>query len=81
MACDNRTKVYLGYEDEYVTDKHRANINFMTNKIGGFPVSLLAFLKQIISIRVFLIESFGFQRECLIKSFESFEFFLVTFSL
>lgn len=39
MACDNRTKVYLGYEDEYVTDKHRPNINFMTNKIGGFPVS------------------------------------------
>ncbi|XP_076175391.1 programmed cell death 2 like trus isoform X2 [Ptiloglossa arizonensis] len=37
MACDNRTKVYLGYEDEYVTDKHRPNINFMTNKIGGFP--------------------------------------------
>ncbi|XP_043250407.1 programmed cell death protein 2-like [Colletes gigas] len=37
MACDNRTKVYLGYEDEYVTDKHRPSINFMTNKIGGFP--------------------------------------------
>ncbi|XP_053979457.1 programmed cell death protein 2-like [Hylaeus anthracinus] len=37
MACDNRTKVYLGYEDEYVTDKHRSSINFMTNKIGGFP--------------------------------------------
>lgn len=50
MACDNRTKVYLGYEDEYVTDKHRANINFMTNKIGGFPVSLLIFLKQSLSI-------------------------------
>ena len=30
MACDNRTKVYLGYEDEYVTDKHRPYINFMT---------------------------------------------------
>ncbi|XP_012527572.1 programmed cell death protein 2-like [Monomorium pharaonis] len=37
MACDNRTKVYLGYEDEYVTDKHRSSINFMTNKIGGHP--------------------------------------------
>ncbi|CAK9820859.1 Programmed cell death protein 2-like [Anthophora plagiata] len=37
MACDNRSRVYLGYEDEYVTDKHRPNINFMTNKIGGFP--------------------------------------------
>lgn len=29
--------MYLGYEDEYVTDKHRPSINFMTNKIGGFP--------------------------------------------
>ncbi|XP_034174091.1 programmed cell death 2 like trus [Osmia lignaria lignaria] len=37
MACDNRPKVYLGYEDEYVTDKHRPSITFMTNKIGGFP--------------------------------------------
>lgn len=43
MACDNRTKVYLGYEDEYVTDKHRPYINFMTNKIGGFPVSFFFF--------------------------------------
>lgn len=42
MACDNWTKVYLGYEDEYVTDKHRPSINFMTNKIGGFPVSCSA---------------------------------------
>lgn len=39
MACDNRTKVYLGYEDEYVADKHRSLLNFTTNKIGGHPVS------------------------------------------
>ncbi|KAG7197484.1 hypothetical protein KM043_013332 [Ampulex compressa] len=37
MACDNRAKVYLGYEDEYVADKHRPFNNFMTNKIGGHP--------------------------------------------
>ncbi|XP_014600105.1 PREDICTED: programmed cell death protein 2-like [Polistes canadensis] len=37
MARNNRTKVYLGYEDDYVTDKHRNLINFTTNKIGGFP--------------------------------------------
>lgn len=43
MACDNRPKVYLGYEDEYVTDKHRPSINFMTNKIGGFPVSIFIY--------------------------------------
>lgn len=39
MACDNRTKVYLGYEDEYVTEKHRSSLNFTTNKIGGHPHS------------------------------------------
>lgn len=49
MACDNRTKVYLGYEDEYVTDKHRPNINFMTNKIGGFPVSDFLFKSDLSS--------------------------------
>lgn len=61
MACDNRTKVYLGYEDEYVTDKHRPYINFMTNKIGGFPVSFFIFkikfqafiFKQIIYLKNF----------------------------
>ncbi|XP_015590316.1 programmed cell death protein 2-like [Cephus cinctus] len=37
MACDNRNKVYLGYEDEYVTEKHRSLVNFTTNKIGGKP--------------------------------------------
>ena len=39
MAQDVRTKVYLGYEDEYVTEKHRSLVNFTTNKIGGKPVS------------------------------------------
>ncbi|KAH0951038.1 hypothetical protein HN011_010586 [Eciton burchellii] len=38
MACDNRMRVYLGYEDEYVTDKHRSMLNFTTNKIGGYPI-------------------------------------------
>lgn len=40
MACDNRTRIYLGYEDEYVTDKHRSMLNFTTNKIGGYPVGI-----------------------------------------
>lgn len=40
MARNNRTKVYLGYEDDYVIDKHRNLINFTTNKIGGLPVSI-----------------------------------------
>ncbi|XP_066598322.1 programmed cell death protein 2-like [Prorops nasuta] len=37
MACDNRMRVYLGYEDERVTDKHRCLVNYTTNKIGGQP--------------------------------------------
>lgn len=35
------TKVYLGYEDEYITEKHCTFLNFTTNKIGGKPVSWL----------------------------------------
>lgn len=41
MAFDKRTKIYLGFEDEYVTDKNRSLVNFMTDKIGGKPVSKL----------------------------------------
>ncbi|KAK0181816.1 hypothetical protein PV327_000010 [Microctonus hyperodae] len=37
MACKNRSKVYLGYEDEYITEKHRSIVTFATNKIGGKP--------------------------------------------
>ncbi|XP_033225155.1 programmed cell death protein 2-like [Belonocnema kinseyi] len=37
MALDKRTKVYLGFEDEYVTDKNRSLVNFTTDKIGGKP--------------------------------------------
>ncbi|XP_058789120.1 programmed cell death protein 2-like [Phymastichus coffea] len=37
MAQDVRTRIYLGYEDEYVTEKHRSFVNFTTNKIGGKP--------------------------------------------
>ncbi|XP_011499463.1 PREDICTED: programmed cell death protein 2-like [Ceratosolen solmsi marchali] len=37
MALDVGAKVYLGYEDEHVTEKHRSLINFTTNKIGGKP--------------------------------------------
>lgn len=34
-------KVLLGFEDELITDKYRSCTDFMTNKIGGKPVSLL----------------------------------------
>ncbi|KAK0163701.1 hypothetical protein PV328_002406 [Microctonus aethiopoides] len=37
MACKNRSKVYLGYEDEYITEKNRSIVTFATNKIGGKP--------------------------------------------
>lgn len=33
--------VLLGYEDEMITDKHKGQTNFTTNKIGGKPVSSL----------------------------------------
>lgn len=40
MAYKNRSKVYLGYEDEYITEKNRSIVTFATNKIGGKPVSI-----------------------------------------
>ncbi|XP_034945116.1 programmed cell death protein 2-like isoform X2 [Chelonus insularis] len=39
MACKNRSKVYLGFEDEFITEKHRSLVNFATNKLGGIPDS------------------------------------------
>lgn len=40
----NKCIVYLGYEDEMVTDKNRSLIDYCTNKIGGQPVSINIFL-------------------------------------
>ncbi|KAF7991571.1 hypothetical protein HCN44_008942 [Aphidius gifuensis] len=37
MACKSKSKVYLGYEDGFVTDKYRSSVTFKTNKIGGKP--------------------------------------------
>lgn len=36
--------ILLGYDDELITDKHRGQINFTTNKIGGKPVSVVILL-------------------------------------
>lgn len=33
----NQKPVLLGFEDEYITDKHKGSVNFTTNKIGGKP--------------------------------------------
>ncbi|KAF5295963.1 hypothetical protein FQA39_LY12735 [Lamprigera yunnana] len=33
----NYKPVLLGFEDEYITDKHKGIVNFATNKIGGKP--------------------------------------------
>lgn len=61
MARNNRTKVYLGYEDDYVTDKHRNLINFTTNKIGGFPVSIRR--KSLLKILFYAFLLFIYQLE------------------
>lgn len=36
----NKSTVYLGYEDEEITEKHGNLMNSMLNKIGGAPVRL-----------------------------------------
>lgn len=35
----NKSTVYLGYDDEEITDKHVTLFNSTLNKIGGSPVS------------------------------------------
>ncbi len=37
----NTSTVYLGYEDEAITEKNKSLVDFMTNKVGGQPVSAL----------------------------------------
>lgn len=32
--------MHLGFEDEQITDKYKAVVNFTINKVGGEPVSL-----------------------------------------
>ena len=44
MACQNSSYALLGYEDEYISEKHKNAIDFTTNKIGGKPVSDLTYV-------------------------------------
>lgn len=39
-------KVYLGYEEEPVSEKNQTLLNYNVNKIGGFPVRKLLLLKH-----------------------------------
>lgn len=34
----NKCVVYLGYEDETITDKNKSLVDYKTNKCGGIPV-------------------------------------------
>lgn len=34
----NSENVLLGFEDEIITEKHKSNVGYWTNKIGGCPV-------------------------------------------
>lgn len=40
----NKCVVYLGYEDEAITDKNKSFVDYKTNKCGGFPVRKKYFL-------------------------------------
>lgn len=33
-------KVYLGYEEEIISEKNKTLLSFTVNKIGGLPVSI-----------------------------------------
>lgn len=36
---ENKTVVLLGFLDENITEKHREQLDYTVNKIGGVPVS------------------------------------------
>lgn len=38
----NKSTVYLGYDDEEISDKHVDLLNSTVNKIGGNPVRYIA---------------------------------------
>lgn len=35
----NKGTVYLGFEDEFISDKYKCSLNYLVNKVGGLPVS------------------------------------------
>lgn len=39
----NKSTVYLGYDDEEITDKHASLLNSTINKIGGSAVCSIVF--------------------------------------
>lgn len=43
---NNKLAMLLGFEDEPITEKYKAQVNFTINKIGGMPVSIKCFLKK-----------------------------------
>jgi pre-rRNA-processing protein TSR4 len=42
MACQKDSYVLLGFEDEFINEKHKSAIDFTTNKIGGKPVRIFS---------------------------------------
>lgn len=46
----NKSTVYLGYDDEEISDKHVDLLNSTVNKIGGNPVRYIALIYQLNAI-------------------------------
>lgn len=34
----NYVKTWLGFENEFITEKHKSLVDFTTDKVGGTPV-------------------------------------------
>lgn len=43
VMAKNTSTVYLGFEDEAISEKNKSLVDFMTNKVGGPPVRLKFF--------------------------------------
>lgn len=46
----NKSTVYLGYDDEEITEKHVSLLNSTLNKIGGTAVSCIVFLRYVVYV-------------------------------
>ena len=44
----NKSTVYLGYDDEEITEKHVSLLNSTLNKIGGTAVSCIVLLLEFV---------------------------------
>lgn len=62
----NKSTVYLGYDDEEITEKHVSLLNSTLNKIGGTAVSCIALFGVCVQVfdLLFRVKIIDFSEMC-----------------